>query len=562
LAGEVDGTRRHVEVTDLSRRRQSRWRPEPEGETREDSMSAMNLRGSSLKKRISLAIATIILVVEGTFSFVRIWTDTRQNLTEFDNASAATAAELASTLPQPLWDYNLDLVRQIVKGKLLSKTFVGVTIYDSKTQKNMMILLRDRDDLVDAKEIAESQYTHRIEKRMAHGSEELWLANFFFSDKAVWQQLKNSIQFSVVAFLVLSLVISLSLVFILDLLIFRAIESTTSMLKEIADGDRDLTRRIAVKNDDEIGQWAKWFNALLDNIVSIIRKIAEKAEYLGATSSELASLSDKLAAELGNIQSKAQNVSASSREMNANMRAVVTNAKRSVENVVKISASAEEMAITISSITQSTETSMRLSQNTNTILQKSTELMRNLVTYADQIEKIVNVTAENAEQTKLLSLHATIEAARAGSYGKGFAVVASEIKELAKNSDHSAEMIKAILTSVRNAVHLKSEDTREVNKSIELLSETISSIGAAIQEQSVATKSVAQLLARLSAENNEVERNIVQSATATDVIDAEIGVLNHSIDNSKNSGERVKDAADQLLLIAQELTSTVGGFKT
>ena len=340
----------------------------------------------------------------------------------------------------------------------------------------------------------------------------------------------------------------------------RPINTTTLMIKDIAEGQGDLTKRIPMVSRDELGTMATWFNAFLDNLQTLIKEISVHASVVDSSSGKLLGIATLLAANSRETSTKAGNVATSAAAMSQAMNSVATTMEETTSNTSVVASAVEEMASTINEIAKNSEMARSISAKAVSQAASASSKMSDLGQAASAISAVTETITEISEQTNLLALNATIEAARAGEAGKGFAVVANEIKELAKQTAAATAEIKSKIDGVQGTTRATVSEIEAIGKVINDINDIIASIATAIEEQSVATNEIANNVSQASQGISEVNASIADSTMVIQEIDQEVSAVNRAAEDISGNSHKVEDNANELKRLAHELGALISRF--
>ena len=346
----------------------------------------------------------------------------------------------------------------------------------------------------------------------------------------------------------------------LSIRLVRPINNTVAMLKDIAEGEGDLTKRLDDSGTDELGELSKWFNTFVVKLQSIIRRLAENTKTLASASTELSATATQLAsgADDGKIQSTA--VTAAAEQMAVNMVNMASSTEQMTSNVKTVASAVEEMTAGINEIARNAEQAASVAADAAGLTNSSNEIIGQLGAAADKIGKVIETIQDIAEQTNLLALNATIEAARAGDTGKGFAVVASEVKELAKQTAEATEDIRLRIEGIQGSTGQAVDSIRQISEVIQGVNDVSKTIAAAVEEQSISTREIAQSLSQTSHALQTVSTGVSESASASQEITRNIAGVDQTAKETARCAAQTQAAGHELSVIAEELQNLVGQF--
>ena len=343
--------------------------------------------------------------------------------------------------------------------------------------------------------------------------------------------------------------------------VVKPVNRVVAGLKDAAEGEGDLTKRLDVKSRDEVGSLAKWFNTFVEKLQGIIAEIAGNSEKLNTSSIELLAISEEMSEGADKMSAKSNTVAAASEEMSSNMSSVAAAAEQSSTNIGMVSAAAEEMTSTINEIARNTEKTRVSSNQAVHRTKNASENINKLSKSAQEIGRVVETINDISELTNLLALNATIEAARAGEAGKGFAVVAGEIKDLARQTAEATIEIKQKIEIIQESTHQTVSEIEEIAVEINNVNEMIDSVATAVEEQSATTKEIASNVNQAAQGIQEVTENVTQSSIVANEISKDIADVSQAAKKMSNNSSRVNTSANDLSRLSGALKKSVDQFK-
>lgn len=348
--------------------------------------------------------------------------------------------------------------------------------------------------------------------------------------------------------------------FFIGRLISGSISNVVTRMKDLADGRLDIE---IIGNDrkDELGDMARALLVFQENGREKVRleleqedqkKIAEEekrqamndlADGFEASVNEVVSAVSSAAEQMVGLS---QSLTQSAELAGERSTAVAAASEEASTNVETVAAASEEMTNSIAEVSTRISESAAMTDDAARGAEHTTQTVAKLSTSAQTIGEVISMISAIAEQTNLLALNATIEAARAGEAGKGFAVVASEVKSLANQTAKATEEISTQITDMQGDTDAVVEAINKIGGMITELNGTSSSIASAVEEQHSATQ--------------EIARNTLQAADGTREVSSNITAVSSAVQETGQAASEVLTASSQLASEAERLRDNVADF--
>jgi methyl-accepting chemotaxis protein len=360
-------------------------------------------------------------------------------------------------------------------------------------------------------------------------------------------------------------------------IIIRPIRTVVGMLKDISEGN--LTKRVEIKSNDEIGDMARYFNLTFDKLKTLVAIIKQQSTSLLNIGSELASNMSESAAAINQITTNIQNIkeqvinqSAGITETNSTMEQITVNITQLNEHIEKqstsISQSSSAIEETLANIQSVTQTLVKNADNVNdlaaaseagrTSLQEVVVDIQEIARESEGLLEINSVMQNIASQTNLLSMNAAIEAAHAGEAGKGFAVVADEIRKLAESSGEQSKTISLVLKKIAASINKISNSANTVMQKFEAIDTGVKTVSVqeehirnAMEEQNAGSKQILDAITLLNSINQVVKSGSVEMLTGSNEVIRESKTLS-------SVTQHLTDGMNEMAVGAKQINTAIG----
>jgi len=450
---------------------------------------------------------------EGRNNALKILDETHSNLknlisTQKEMVLAANGKEVLDNLLAAIDKYVLD-VRAYTNATKERCPLSGITTADFSSS-----ILESEIKMIRALEDAKETRVHAI-RNLADQSSAEYLIDRVLSD--------------IILFVVV--VLSLTIGSYLTLSITKPIRRFGRELSKIEKGD--MTVRIGLKGDDELGMLAKSIDSLVKRLHDFFIDLQKDSEILANSAEEFSYIGKNVLQTAEKAMEKTAIVACSTEQASVNVNTVA--------------AAIEEMSVSVGQISNKAVDANKVIDEASGKSSNATGAVERLDTAAKEIGQVTKAIKSIADKTNILALNATIEAASAGSAGKGFAVVAGEIKELANQSARSADDIARRVEGIRAS-------TGEASLVISGVSDVISKINNSVA-------SISHLIDQQTKISNEIAKNTSEVARGISVVSQSvIGIAQEAKDGAQGS-KQVNNGADELAKMALNLKKALSQFR-
>ncbi|TMM45386.1 methyl-accepting chemotaxis protein [Colwellia ponticola] len=329
--------------------------------------------------------------------------------------------------------------------------------------------------------------------------------------------------------------------------ITRPLRDTALALNDISQGEGDLTRRLTIYSEDEVGQVSKGFNLFVEKIQQLVLEIKTGIIDLSSSSKQMDTVVTSTNSNVENQRQETTLAATAVHEMAAATQEIATNA----ENAATSAQEADTEAMTGQRIVEETITAISSLFDS---INGAAEVVNQLSTDTVEIGNVLNVIKAIADQTNLLALNAAIEAARAGEQGRGFAVVADEVRALASRTQQSTEeiqkMIERLQQGANQAVNVMESSRKQGEDTVRM---------AASASESLIT--ITTSVSTITDMNTQIATAAEEQTTVADEISKNVQQIADIAEDSSQRAVELANTTEELIQLEKRLSQIVDQFK-
>ena len=399
--------------------------------------------------------------------------------------------------------------------------------------------------------------------KLDHEIETLLLEIESFTSKAALlaeEHEKSALFWLIVLSVVVITTVSTSGYYIVTNIIIRPLETIARSVEQLSNGQ--LNNKVQVSNSDEIGLVAgglEMFRVGMIEAEELRKKSAEQEKQIVERAERIAKINrefdtdvsgvlSSVASAVGQMNESAHSVATASGQTKSQAKVIRTKADESDRNMQTIGAATNELSSSVDEIGHQINTATDVSRNAVSNAQSAQDQVKDLVASGQKIGEVINLISDIAEQTNLLALNATIEAARAGEAGKGFAVVASEVKSLATQTAKATQEIGEQIEGMQNVTNITASEIEKISSTIQGVDDVITAIAGAMEEQSATIQ--------------EINRNIQFASDGAQEINDNADQVNAAANGTGDCAEVLLGASQDLSKSSDDLRDKISAFLT
>jgi len=501
-------------------------------------MRAVSVRGFKHLRTaflsVSLLLVGVALIVAGFLRFSWLAGDLTRGLAgRMENASA----RLAINLVVPFWSFDVSYAKTVLATEMADASIRTVQVFDNSNQSVFVSLERTGDGLADSEEMTrlEPRFGEMvIERDIMRDGKAVAIVRVVYGDSDVRVSLMGLAMRSILeAVILLSILVAIISV-MLQSLVIKPLSLVLGRVVRLRDGDlTDDVSGGSSRRRDEVGELSRSLDQTVLRLREVVADVQSGSNAVASNSTELSAASSQMAIGVQGVSESSQQLSHGATEQAASAE--------------QVSASVEQMGSSIKQNAENAGQTEKIAAQAAIDARAGAFAVRETITAMRSIVDRIAIIEEIARQTNMLSLNASIEAARAGTFGKGFAVVASEVGKLAERSRTAASEISSLTVQSVAIADKAGELLERMVPDIQKTAELVQEISVANYEQNTGISHIATAIVQLD--------SVIQHNAA---LSEEFGATSEQL---AGQSRQVAGTASELAIEASRLMAAVSFFR-
>ncbi len=499
--------------------------------------SSINIHSMKWKFIIPVVVSILVILgISGCFKYVRSSHALQAGL----DKKVTALFEIASlAMIDPIWNINKDVIKENAESLLKNQEIGAVEVLDG--DGNMLYGRTKQEAMYEKQNLLPAKKQDLTKNNQKIGTVVVRATDYF-----VKQSLLKDVM-SIIIEITIMVVMLGTIVSFISVRLSRPIVNMAALLKDIAQGEGDLTKTIPVAGNDEVGEMALYLNRFIEKLNGIVLNIRAHS---GSITSGTEELKERMA-QIGRTEDVLLDTAGTTSAAVEQMAGNVTSIAESTQHLSSTADETEHLAAEGRKAVQGTIDGIN---KVRSVLEEGAVEVKSLGNRTSEIGKVTTVINDIADQTNLLALNAAIESARAGEHGRGFAVVADEVRKLAERTTESTKeitkMISAIQQETGSVIHRIEEANSEVAHGVSLADST----GGVLDRIVARVSDLKQMVNMLANSANE------QSQATNDISNQALRVN----ESARETGKAVSQgaaSASEIASVCERLNEIVGMFK-
>jgi methyl-accepting chemotaxis protein len=495
-------------------------------------------RNSMTWKFVVPVVASILIILglSGGFKYLRSARNMRAQL----QSEAGALLEIGSlAMVDPIWNIRKEVIKDNAEFLLKNEEIGAVEVLDGDGK---VLYGREKTEAAYQKEnLLPPKKQDLMKDNQKIGTVAVRATGYFVKQKLLTEVLTTVVEIAIMALMLGAIVLFISLK------LSKPIVHMASVLKDIAEGEGDLTKTIPVSSKDEIGQMATYFNSFIEKLNEIVLSIKGYSRNIALGSEELRGKMEEIGKTEETLMETSSSTSTAVEQMAGNIATIAQNTNHLSTNADET----EKLAVDGQKAVQGTIDGIN---KVKSVLEEGAREVKSLGNRTSEIGNVATVINDIADQTNLLALNAAIESARAGEHGRGFAVVADEVRKLAERTAQSTKEITKMIGTIQK------ETNNVIRRMEEANSEVIEGVGLADSTGGILERIVVKV-AELKQMVNMVANSTSEQSEATNEISEQTVKVAHSVEQTGKAVDQSTSSTREIAVVCEKLNEIVGMFK-